>query len=283
MRALTRTVLVSVGLSLIACSSTRVAERDGCWVKRTEGAFGSGEQIGFCTREPPAVAVADNDRLTRLVLVCLAQANHRWENQALAAWNHDQPIPPQADDAQVVRACMTEVATALGLEAENTALKSRLAELGQDRDALKTSAERDRQFLQQNSDKMVTALGEAAKKPAPAATATASVKSETELKSQGSQAAPPTTVVGVAPPAAAPVVVSPSTVLQAPGGVTSTRLPAGRAPAAKVSAPPQNQPLVPVRPSSSACPERKSVKKATGNAAQKDAAPCEEPVKPSEG
>jgi hypothetical protein len=282
MRALTRTVLVSVGLSLIACSSTRVVQRDGCWVKRTEGAFGSSEQIGFCSRQPQALV--ENDRLTRLVQECLAQADHHWENNALQAWNHDKPIPAQLDDAQVVQACMTQVQAALGLEAENRALKARLAELGQDRDALKTTAESDRQFMQQNSDKMVTALGEAAKKPAPAATATASVKSETELKSQTPQAAPPTTVVGVAPPAAAPVVVAPATVVQAPATVPSGKVPVARAPQARsptVAAPAQNHPLVPVRPSST-CPEHKTVKK-TGGEAQKETAPCEEPVKPTEG
>ena len=260
MRSLSRAVFVSVGFSLIACTSTRMVQRDGCWLKRTEGAFGSNEQLGFCSRpqQPPA-----QDRVARLVQECMAQSDHRWENQALAAWNQNRPIPPQANDAEVVRMCMQHVSAVLGLEAENTALKQRLADLGQDREQLRTASDRDRQFIEQNSDKMVTALGEAAKKPAPAATATATVKSETDVK--GQQSPPQSTVVGFAPsPAPAPVIVNqqPPQILQAP----SLEVPVV-------------QP-VPAKPSSS-CTQRKLVKKADGSF--KDVPACELPAKPFAG
>ena len=260
MRSLGCTMLVLV--AAIGCSSVRVVQRDGCWVKRSEGMFGSSEELGFCSR--PQQAVAENDRLTRLVQECLTQADHRWENQALMAWNRNQPIPAQANDNEVVRTCMSQVSAALGLEAENGALKARLAELGQDRESLRTASDRDRQFMQDNSDKMVSALGAAASKPMPAATATATVKSETELK--GMQA-PPTTVVGFAAPAAAPVIVNPqpAPVLQAP----PIEVPAVQTSAAK--------------PSSAVCPSRKTIKKLNPDGTQTAVPACELPLKPYAG
>lgn len=257
MRSLSRAVFLAA-LAAVACSSTRMVQRDGCWLKRTEGAFGSNEQLGFCTRPQQAPA---QDRVARLVQECMAQSDHRWENQALAAWNQSRPIPPQANDAEVVRMCMQHVSAVLGLEAENSALKQRLADLGQDREQLRTASDRDRQFIEQNSDKMVTALGEAAKKPAPAATATATVKSETDVK--GQQSPPQSTVVGFAP-SPAPVIVNqqPPQVLQAP----SLEVPVV-------------QP-VPAKPSST-CTQRKLVKKADGSF--KDVPACEMPAKPFAG
>jgi hypothetical protein len=106
MRSLSRMV-IGVTILAVGCTSVRLVQRDGCWVKKTEGALGGGsEELGFCSRpqQPPA-----EDRLTRLVQECLAQADHRWENQALAAWNHNRPIPAQAEDADVVKTCMTHV------------------------------------------------------------------------------------------------------------------------------------------------------------------------------
>src|SRR5437868_11685756 len=193
---------VAMVAALCACTSVKMVQRDGCWVKHTETTFGGDkEELGFCTR--PETAWAE-DRLARMVQECMAQSDHRWENRALSAWNHNEPIPPQADDQDLVKTCMTQASQAIGLEAENGALKARLAELSQDRDSLKNVTEKDRVFLQQSSDKMVSALGEAAKKAPPNATAT--VKVESDLKTPQ---APPTTVVGFAAPAApAPVVVT---------------------------------------------------------------------------
>lgn len=265
MRSLSRTV-IAVTLLGVSCTSVRVVQRDGCWVKKTEGALGGGsEELGFCSRpaQPPA-----EDRLTRLVQECLAQADHRWENQALAAWNHNRPIPPQADDDMLVKTCMSHVSTVLGLEAENASLKARLADLGQDRQALMTATDRDRQFLQSNSDKMVTALGDAAKKPAPAATATATVKSETEVKSP--QQAAPSTVVGFAP-APAPVIVNPAA--SPPPQIAPVEVPIIQAPARP-----------PPKPSSSAiCPSKKMVKKLASDGTVKEVPACEVTPKPFPG
>jgi hypothetical protein len=201
---------VAVLVSMLACTTVKVVQRDGCWVKRTEHTIGgSSEELGFCTRQPTAPA---EDRLARLVQECMAQADHRWENQALDAWNRNQPLPAQADDTDLVKTCMSQATAALGLEAENSALKSRIADLSQDRQSLRTAAEHDHQFLQGTNDKMIGALGEAAKKPLPAATATATatMKSETDTQAQP----PPTTVVGFAQPAATPVVVLPAPAAQ---------------------------------------------------------------------
>ena len=96
---------------------------------------------------------------------------------------------------------MKQASAALGQEAENAALKSRLAELSQDRDSLKNLSEADREFLKQSSDKMVSALGDAAKRPPPSAVATATstgtAKTESDLRSSEQppvQTAPATVV-----------------------------------------------------------------------------------------
>ena len=108
---------------------------------------------------------------------------------------------------------MKEASAALGQEAENSALKARLSELAQDRDSLRNVSESDRDFLKQSSDKMVSALGEAAKKPPPSAVATATstgtAKTESDLRSSDQPAMPsaPATVVEVHGAPAQPVVV----------------------------------------------------------------------------
>ena len=204
----------AIGLcAALACTSVKMVQREGCWVKRTETSpfGGSHEELGFCSKPAPAWA---DDRLSRLVQECMSQADYRWENRALAAWTRGEPIPPQESDEQIAKICMGQASQALGLEAENGALKSRLAELSHDRDSLKNATDKDREFLEQTSDKMVTALGEAAKKPAPTATATATstgtAKTESDLRP--GQPAPPTTVVGIAPlmPAQAAPILAPA-------------------------------------------------------------------------
>lgn len=208
--------LVIVGAlcaSAMACTSVKLVQRDGCWMKHTDSTFaGSKEELGFCTRQQTEWA---QDRLARLVQECLVQADYRWENRAIAAWSRGQPIPPQEADAETTKVCMAQATEALGLEAENKTLKARLAELGQDREALRGLAEKDRQFLQQNSEKMVNALGEAAKKPAPVATATATSTGTAKTESDQRSAAqpPPALTVVEAPPPTLPAgpVAAPST------------------------------------------------------------------------
>jgi hypothetical protein len=133
---------------------------------------------------------------------------------------------------------MSQASAALGMEVENGALKSRLAEMSHDRDALTAVTDQDRAHLQESSDKMVAALGEAAKKPAPNATATATstgtAKTESDLRSaqQPGQGAP----VVVTAPATPVVVTAPGTpmapVATCPAGkVQGRKLASGKTPA----------------------------------------------------
>jgi len=193
--------------ALFACTSVHMVQREGCWVKQTEKwPSRVYEELGFCTKPPPVWA---QDRVARLVQECMAQADYRWQNRALAAWSRSEPIPPADSDEQISRTCMSQAAAALGLEAENGALKARLGELGSDRDALRSAAQKDREFLEQTSDKMVSALGEAAKKPVPNATATATAKMESDTRSSPAPVVPPTTtVVGIGAPT--PIVLAPA-------------------------------------------------------------------------
>ena len=222
----------------LACTSVHMVQRDGCWMKKTERTFGgSREELGFCTREQPEWA---QDRLARLVQECMAQADYRWENRAIASWTRGEPIPPQESDAEITKVCMAQATQAMGIEAENTQLRSRLSELGQDRDALRAVTDKDREFLQQNSDKMVSALGEAAKKPAPSATATATstgtAKTESDQRSASTPAAAP---VVVGPPSPVVVTSPPARLVHAPASKTnacvrkdaSDKLAAAKAPA----------------------------------------------------
>jgi hypothetical protein len=190
--------------ALLACTSVKMVQREGCWVKQTERTLGgSTEELGFCTKARPEWA---EDRLSRLVQECMAQADFRWENRALASWQRNEPIPPPDSDEQIAKTCMSQAASALGLEAQNDALKTRLADVSQDRESLRNTSEKSREFLEESSDKMITALGEAAKKPAPSAVATATstgtAKTESDQRSAPPGASPPpSTVIVTAPPA----------------------------------------------------------------------------------
>ena len=236
-----RMALLAAVLCGLACTSVKMVQRDGCWMKRTETTLGgSHEELGFCSRQQPQWA---EDRLARLVQECMAQADYRWENRAIAAWNRSEPIPPQESDAEITKLCMAQATQALGLEAENGHLKARLAELDKDRAALRGETEKDRDFLQQNSDKMVTALGEAAKKPAPNATATATsaTRSESDQRSESQPPqAPAVTVVGVPAPQAPAVTVVGMPALRATAQPQAAPSPANaclKSPARKLAAP----------------------------------------------
>jgi len=210
-----RTWMVAAILAICGCTSVRMVERDGCWLKQTEKwPSRVSEELAFCKKPAPAPA---QDSLARLVQECVAQADYRWENRAIDAWNRDQPIPPRDSDEKIAATCMSDAAAALGPEAERAALKARLAEIDRDREALRNVTENDRAFFQKSNDKMTEALGEAAKKPAPAATATATstgtATTESDVRSahEAAQATPPTTVVGFnAPAPATPVIVAPA-------------------------------------------------------------------------
>lgn len=208
--------------ALVACTSVKMVQREGCWVRQTERTLGgSSEELGFCTKARPEWS---EDRLERLVQECIAQADFRWENRALAAWTRNEPIPPPDADEQIAKTCMSQAASALGLEVQNDALKSRLADLTRDRETLQGVSEKDREFLQHSSDKMIGALEEAAKKPAPSAVATATSTGTAKTESDQRTAHQPDP-----PPAPATVVVTapPATVVTTPGA------PAAATPAAR--------------------------------------------------
>ena len=233
---------VAAAAAALGCTSVHVVQRDGCWLKRTEGFLqGTSEELGFCSKGAPQWS---EDRLARLVQECMTQADYRWENRALQAWSRGQPIPPQESDQEISKICMSEASAMMSMEAENKALKARLGELSQERDSARMLTEKDREFLQQNSEKMVTALGEAAKKPAPTATATATSTGTAKTESDQRSAMPI--------PAAAPAAPA-MTVLEVPAA-----LPAAPAPQ--------------VRSKVEACPAGK-VRKSSG----KDAPICEKP------
>jgi hypothetical protein len=193
-----------------------MVQRDGCWVRQTtKWPNQVREELGFCAKPEPKWA---EDRLARLVQECMAQADYRWQNRALAAWNRGEPLPPEESEEQVRRACMNEAATSAVSENEN--LKARLSELDADRQSLVTTVAEDRTHLRDSHDRIADALGEAAKKPAPAAVATATsngtatTTSKTDQNSEATTpAAQPVAVVAIpgAPPA--PVHVQPTTVV----------------------------------------------------------------------
>jgi hypothetical protein len=229
--------------ALAGCTSVKMVQREGCWVKRTEKWPGrESEELAFCTKPPP---VWSQDRLARLVQECVAQADYRWENRAIAAWTRGEPVPAPESDETISKTCMSEAALALGLEEQNAALKMRLSDLSQDRDVLRSVTEKDRDFLKQSNGEMVSALGEAAKKPAPAAVATATSTGTATTESDVSNPAAPApagmTVVGFngapAPVPAPQVVVAPANAPKVAKPCTAVRKPIrsvnkGKAPAA---------------------------------------------------
>ncbi|WNG36186.1 hypothetical protein F0U60_22715 [Archangium minus] len=150
------------------CTSVRLEQRDGCWVRQTSRwPKQLKEEIGPCEREKPTWS---EDRLTRLAQECMVQADYRWKNRALAAWNQGQPLPEPESEAKVLQFCMNEAAHSV--VTENETLKKRLNEVSADRDVLRASEEKDREHLHSSHDRLTDALGEAAKKPPGAAVAT---------------------------------------------------------------------------------------------------------------
>jgi hypothetical protein len=153
----------------LSCASVKVAQRNGCWVRTTQSFPGiTREEVGPCDRAPPQWS---SDRVARLVQECMAEADYRWQTQAIALWTKGQPLPAQQSEESVMQACMGQVATSV--VGENEALKKRVAELDTDRTRLAAVADEEREHLRQAEDRMTDALGEAAKKPSQAAYAAA--------------------------------------------------------------------------------------------------------------
>lgn len=238
-------VLGAIVLAVIAggCTSVKMVQRDGCWIRRTENVLGRvHEEIGPCTRAQPKWA---EDRFTRLVQECVAQADYRWQVRAIESWSRTRPYPAaQQSQDDVLRSCMQE--SRVQLAGENEGLKSKIAELVADRDVLRTGAEQERaRFqetldrslgrLQDSHDRLAGYLGKAAQKPAGTATATASATSDGKATNEsgatlsngsssdsgasGLQPAPPTTTA-VHPAAARPTLAD----AQRPAHLRSARV-----------------------------------------------------------
>jgi hypothetical protein len=193
-----------------------MVQRDGCWVRHTRS-FPNAvqEEIGVCSRAPP---VWSKDRVTRLVQECMVEADYRWKNQALAAWNRHQPLPPERPEQAVMQQCMNDAATSL--VHENLALQSRITELTRDRDGLRARTDQDHADLRQSQTQMAQALGDAAKRAPPNAFALAT--SSGTASTQSDPKAP--TPVVVAPAVVAPAVVAPvvvPTLAPPPGSASS--------------------------------------------------------------
>ncbi len=194
------------------CMTTRVVQRDGCWVRETKKTLGGKtEELGPCVRPPPQWS---EDRLTRLVQECVAQADYRWASRALAAWSERRSVPAQPSEAEVIRSCLNETATSS--VAQNETLRERLAELSSEHAALRAEAEQGESHLRASHDRIAEWLGEAAKRPPPVATATATatsdgtattengLQSEMGASSQALPATAPAPIVTATQPAAPP-------------------------------------------------------------------------------
>ncbi len=88
-----------------ACSTTKVMQRDGCWVRSTKRLGNLTEEIGPCLRPQPQWS---QDRLTRLTQECIAGEESRWMSRAVVAWGRGEPLPPRATDAEIMRQCVFE-------------------------------------------------------------------------------------------------------------------------------------------------------------------------------
>jgi len=207
-----RVAMVSVfAMVLGGCTASKMEQRNGCWVRQVR-AFPASvkEEIGPCARPTP---VWSEDRLTRLVQECVMHADYRWQSSALVAWNRSEPLPEREPEEKVLEACMTRAETVMNAEKE--AVEQRLSEVSQERDTLKARMEKERAeyeaslekartqhetHLQQararhdasmeraqnqlhdSNNRLTEVLGEAAKKPAPNAVATATATSTSEGK-----------------------------------------------------------------------------------------------------
>jgi len=231
---------------LAGCTSVRMVQRDGCWVKQSKKLGQVKEELGPCA--PPATAWSE-DRLTRLVQECAVRADHRWRTLANSAFQRGVPLPERSDDAMRT-ACVEEATRLAAAEsaAETTALREKLADAGNERDrlrdrvdrehaALAVRAEKDheafvardakeRDALAESTTKLADWLGQAASKPSQPAVATATASSDGRARTESDQqlpAAPPW-----AAPAPAEAVVSFRAEPAAPAACAAPEAPAAR-------------------------------------------------------
>ncbi|MCP3136459.1 hypothetical protein [Pyxidicoccus xibeiensis] len=200
-----------LAMALGGCTASKMEQRHGCWVRQVR-TFPSTvkEEIGPCARPTP---VWSEDRLTRLVQECVMHADYRWQSSALVAWNRGEPLPEREPEEKVLGACMARAETVLN--AEKSSVEQQLSEVSKERDALKASAEKEREEylaslakerdqyqtsiekvrtqhdasmerardqMHESNNRLAEVLGEAAKKPAPSAIATATSTSTSEGK-----------------------------------------------------------------------------------------------------
>ncbi|HET7752994.1 MAG TPA: hypothetical protein VFK85_03710 [Anaeromyxobacteraceae bacterium] len=236
MRMVGAVLLIAV---LGGCTSVKMVQRDGCWIRRTEkrGLGTVTEEVGPCAR--PNTAFVENDSLTRMVQECIARADYRWQMRALAAWDRREPWPEQLSETSVLQQCMNDSARGVlgeagALKEKNAALEQRLAEATKAQQQLEQRSDEDRKELARRIDeerkdlirrsdeernallalqgKLGDHLGEAAKKvqpvPAPApAVATATATSEGRSRSEqasDSQGQPATLAFLAAPGTSVP-------------------------------------------------------------------------------
>jgi len=161
--------LVGVGVALLVgaggCTSVKMVQRDGCWVRRTEKPFGRvHEEVGPCARAQPKWA---EDRLLRLVQECVADADWRWHSRALETWSRGLPYAtPQPRQEELLKACMEEARAGMAMEIDAAALRAklgdlsgRISELSGERDALRGDVAREQAKQQDRNDKLVEWFG----------------------------------------------------------------------------------------------------------------------------
>ncbi len=130
------------------CTSVKLVQRDGCWVRQTKKLGATKEDIGPCDRPTPAWS---DDRLTRLVQECVAEEAHRWQTLALSAWSRNEPLPAQQSGATVVERCTNQQTQSI--VSENDALKQKLSDVTTDRDTLRARSEKaDQELLATRQD-----------------------------------------------------------------------------------------------------------------------------------
>jgi hypothetical protein len=189
-----------VGALALGCGSVKMAQRDGCWVRHSDGFLQKEtEEVGICTRAEPKWS---NDRVTRLVQECMAEADYRWRNEALSAWNDGKALPPAQSEHEVMQKCMNDAATSL--IRENEGLNQRVAELTKERNALAARTDADHRDLRASQSEMTAALGEAAKRPAPNAYALSTSSGTASTQSDQTPAAPQQVVVPMMAPGGVP-------------------------------------------------------------------------------
>jgi hypothetical protein len=272
-----KTLLAIVLVAAVGgCTSVKMVQREGCWVKRTEKSFGRvNEELGPCAS--PASSPWAEDRVTRLAQECIAREDHRWQTRAVAAWSRGGS-PPEANGENVLQTCLDEATKAVA--AENDALKQRLAavedahrerlqttqerlaEVKGERDAIRTRVDQDLARALERDEKLAERLldsnhllaghlGEAAKKPSPPAVATATASSDGRARNETLGT---TETAEAAPGAVAPV--SPVAV------VNTMPFVAAAAPAEPATAAAPAQPTAPV----AACPAPASEAKSPARA-----------------